>query len=838
MSGTEANERLSVEVVDPMLGGIQGEIVDLMRERIVLRFVAGDAPVCGLGDTVKLLFSSQKESEAFLIESLVNRRDEIEDSSQYEFEFVDPDAVSKLMGPELRDLVHLSPVSRAQPGPGEVLPVTFESEWSGGDLQGEISDISPLGMAVTVEGWAEGGMAKVDDVRLSFDLPFAPHKFQVRGRIRHRSMFDGAFRYGIAFDAASTENMPVMELGILHFVRSRQREGGKSSFGYKARKSIQSKISRSMWFVAMGFIFLAVLTILYINGQFSEERVTDRLARAEATYEDRRASRRRILQLSAESIGRMPILLSALESGSIDSAEVNELARGFAKKAKIDLVVLTDSSGGVLANSRYPGAIGGKWNDESTVWEGTDSVFVVASAPVQTGGRELGRVITGRKMDTELAKEIRNSTHTDVLLVHEGKYLGGFWEEEVVEFPGQVELAGLAVLRDSDAYPRVRLCGQDRFVAVIPLGEDTLAVLSLSVSDLMGIYHVLLLWVVGAAAIIGGLSFWLSRYIAKKLARPVQDITRAAREFAEGNLNASVDESDAEELAVLGDSFNRMARRIEQLLNDVQRKTQLVESQKAELKVASCRNDLLSVVSHELQTPLTSILSYAEILLKFAEDEDPEVRREFLEIIAEQSARLSRLVDQLLDQARLQTGMMSWQITEMDLADVVRKSVRALVGPDSRTPTSVTINTPDYACPYLGDADRIHQVVTNLVANGMKFSPDELVVDFSDSENGYELRVADRGLGVAPEDRERIFEKFVQVGDSMSGHPGGTGLGLSISHQIVTVHGGRIHCEENAEGGAVFVVHLPLPDAEDLRPVDVLAGPPEKAAPSLAVGVD
>ena len=98
--------------------------------------------------------------------------------------------------------------------------------------------------------------------------------------------------------------------------------------------------------------------------------------------------------------------------------------------------------------------------------------------------------------------------------------------------------------------------------------------------------------------------------------------------------------------------------------------------------------------------------------------------------------------------------------------------------------------------------------------------------------------MADRGLGVAPEDRERIFEKFVQVGDSMSGHPGGTGLGLSISHQIVTVHGGRIHCEENAEGGAVFVVHLPLPDAEDLRPVDVLAGPPEKAAPSLAVGGD
>ena len=837
MSGKEANELLRIEVVDPILGGIQGEIVDLTRQKIGLRFAAAETPVCGLGDTVKLRFSSDTELESFLVDTHIYRRDEVEDRTQYEFEFVYPDAVWKQLGPELRELVHLSPIARVQPASGERIPVTIEPGWIGGDVSGEISDVSPLGMAVTLEGRAEGGLAKANSVGLSFELPYAPHEFRVRGEIRHRSLFDGAFRYGIAFDPEGTEDMPVMELGILRYVLSRRREGETCSFGYKARRSIQSKISRTMWFVALGFIALAVLTIHYINEQFADKRVAERLSRAESIYEDNVNSRRRYLQRSAQFIARMPDLQGALDVGGMDHRTADDLAQRFADVAQADLVVLTDSAGTVLANSRFPGATGRLWQDDA-VWEGPDAVFIVASAPVQVSGRDLGRAIAGRKIDSGLAEEILNVTHTDVLLLHRGAYLAGKWEEEARQAATDKELARLVALRESDTYTRVRLCGQDRFAAVIPVGAETLAVLSLSVSDLMGIYRVLLLWVVGAAAIVGGLSFWLSRFIAKKLARPIEEMTRAAREFAEGNLNVSVEESDTDELAVLGDSFNRMARRIEQLLADVQRKTETVENQKAELKVASARNELLSVVSHELQTPLTNILSYSEILLDFGAGEEPEVRREFLEIIAEESARLSRLVDQLLDQARLQTGMMSWLVDEMDLAEVVRKSVRALVGPSGRLPTGITINTPGNACPYVGDEDRIHQVVTNLVANGMKFSPSGVSIALSDSEDGYEIRVVDRGLGVAPEDRERIFEKFVQVVDPSEVEAGGTGLGLSICHQIVTAHGGRIHCEENAEGGAVFVVFLPLPDDENLRPVDVLAGPPEKEPEPAVVAVD
>jgi signal transduction histidine kinase len=190
---------------------------------------------------------------------------------------------------------------------------------------------------------------------------------------------------------------------------------------------------------------------------------------------------------------------------------------------------------------------------------------------------------------------------------------------------------------------------------------------------------------------------------------------------------------------------------------------------------------------------------------------------EFLETIQHQSERLRDLIHQLLDLARIQSGAGQWMLEDTDLTDVVRSAA-------DMAPEDVSLDLPEGACRFRGGASRIRLMIDSLIDNARKFSPDQCAsVTLRSTDLGYEIRVADRGPGMPDEDKSRIFDKFVQLGDVLTDRPDGTGLGLAICKEIVKAHGGQIRCEDNKIGGAVFVVLLPNCNPDAPRLVDRLA---------------
>ncbi|NRA39690.1 MAG: PAS domain-containing protein [Planctomycetes bacterium] len=201
----------------------------------------------------------------------------------------------------------------------------------------------------------------------------------------------------------------------------------------------------------------------------------------------------------------------------------------------------------------------------------------------------------------------------------------------------------------------------------------------------------------------------------------------------------------------------------------------------------------LNSVSHELRTPLTSIRSFSELLLTY-DDTEPETKREFLEIIVKESDRLGRLIDELLDLARIESGSMPWHPEICDLVQLVEECNRSLKSIADQNFISIEIVANQEVVRIQSDPDRLQQVLINLVSNAIKFSPDggRIIVSIDADEEEIRLAVEDEGPGISPADRQAIFERFSQGTHQLTDKPKGTGLGLTISHHIIKFMGGQI----------------------------------------------
>jgi signal transduction histidine kinase len=230
------------------------------------------------------------------------------------------------------------------------------------------------------------------------------------------------------------------------------------------------------------------------------------------------------------------------------------------------------------------------------------------------------------------------------------------------------------------------------------------------------------------------------------------------------------------------------------------------------------KDDFISTVTHELRTPLTSIRAFSEML-----HEDPEIgekdRMRFLGIIVGEAERLSRLINQILDLAKLESGRADWTSVEVDLAQVIREAGEALSQLYKDRGVDLTLEISESLPGVQADRDRLMQVMINLLSNAVKFVPagtGKVTVGAGKTATEVRVVVADNGPGIQPADREVIFEKFRQGGqDVLTDKPQGTGLGLPISRQIVEYFGGRLWLESPPAGGATFVFTLPLPTSDN-----------------------
>jgi len=239
-----------------------------------------------------------------------------------------------------------------------------------------------------------------------------------------------------------------------------------------------------------------------------------------------------------------------------------------------------------------------------------------------------------------------------------------------------------------------------------------------------------------------------------------------------------------------------------------------VELEKANarlLELDRIKSDFLSTVSHELRTPLTSIRSFSEILLRYDVD-DAEKRRKFVGIINDEAERLTRMINDLLDLSKIEAGRLELFPEPLELEPVFARSVSTTQPLFAEKGVNVVSRVEALLPPVFADADRLHQVLTNLLANAVKFSPEGGTVRLSGikREDFALISVTDEGPGIPPDRLEQIFERFHQVRDPQKSHPLGTGLGLTISREIVSKMGGDIWVESELGDGAVFFFTVPL----------------------------
>lgn len=276
-----------------------------------------------------------------------------------------------------------------------------------------------------------------------------------------------------------------------------------------------------------------------------------------------------------------------------------------------------------------------------------------------------------------------------------------------------------------------------------------------------------------------------------------------------------------------------------------------------EKEVDRMKTEFISTVSHELRTPLTSILGFTSLISRtFTRDVAPKITADDkrgqravkrisqnLSIIESESHRLTRLINDILDIAKMEAGKIEWHMAELSIADLVTDAVNAIAAYAHERGLSIEVKVKGELPLICGDHDRLHQVMMNLLSNAIKFTEEGgitcTVTGFGDEVR---VEVVDTGIGIAEEDLPKVFDKFQQVGDSLTEKPKGTGLGLPICKEIIEHHRGRIWVESEPGVGSRFIFTLPTlemaPEPVEERPEHERAPSPPTAPAILVVDDD
>ena len=263
------------------------------------------------------------------------------------------------------------------------------------------------------------------------------------------------------------------------------------------------------------------------------------------------------------------------------------------------------------------------------------------------------------------------------------------------------------------------------------------------------------------------------------------------------------------------------------LFEDVkQAKMEAEAASKAAEKANEAKSAFLSTVSHELRTPLTSVLGFAKIIRKRLDEKifpsidrtDPKTDKvvnqitENLQVVISEGERLTHLINDVLDLAKIEAGKMEWNVEDVSLAEVAERAIAATTALFDQKSLKLERHIENDLPPISGDRDKLIQVIINLISNAVKFTDKGSVIcSVYQEKNELIVGITDTGIGIAPEDYAAVFEQFKQVGgDTLTDKPKGTGLGLPICKEIVEHHGGRIWLESKPGKGSTFSFALPI----------------------------
>jgi signal transduction histidine kinase len=515
---------------------------------------------------------------------------------------------------------------------------------------------------------------------------------------------------------------------------------------------------------------------------------------------------------------------------------------------KLDLLRIIDADGQILISSQL-GALGQISLDDNSLniaaktglelsgyifGKNTSPSAMVELISIKSSQKVLAGLVNGVAIDDTLLQSIRGNTAIELVTFDRDRITAStllFDRNQVWQFP-----------KADEPPTKLNIGSAEYLIKTVELPSFDQATLKIAV--LKSTQEIeqsgRQLWlVVGGFGLLGSIlivAVTIGGFqITQSLSRRIKRLTKAAEELATGNLAIRIAVDDQDEVGILAEGFNSMAEQLTSRDQQLSQQLQKIESTNEELTRANrLKDEFLATMSHELRTPLNAVLGMTEILQEEMVGEINTEQRDALKTIESSGNHLLSLINDILDLSMIESGHLKLSCTSTAIAQLCQSSIAFIQPQASQKQIQISVEIAPNLPNLMLDERRILQVLINLLNNAVKFTPESGNVSFAvtheptfknTNQSSVRITVTDTGIGIATENLDKLFQRFVQIDSALNRKYEGTGLGLALVKRIVELHGGTVEVSSEFGKGSQFTVDLPCDESPQIDPEPIAKTP-------------